>query len=228
MAIHVPGIRVIGADPYTTRRILLWSAETQRLHSTAETANREASYRNIVVREQEKADSGDRAAFLAGLGVALSFTVLTDQTDETFQRISELVNKTNQFNTTGVRWSNPDFADFFDTGGVIYAFSVIDKFSEYGLVGAIFMQAGVVRQFTMSCRVLGMDVEIAALRHVADLQFQAGLQVMVAGVVETELNTPCRDVYTRCGFEAAQPPGVFALRNTAPRVEAPHVAIVMV
>ena len=52
---NIPGIRVIGSDPFVTRRILLWSAEMQRLQLGAEAAQREASYRNIVARETEKA-----------------------------------------------------------------------------------------------------------------------------------------------------------------------------
>lgn len=223
---NIPGIRVIGADPYQTRRILLWSAETQRPSSNAETAGREQSYRNIVARESEKQQSGSREDFLAGLGVHIDFTLVANVHSEIFQRVSELINKTNQFNTTGLRWSGADFAAFFDQGGQIYAFSVRDKFSEYGVVGAILVNAGVVRQFTMSCRVLGMDVEIGALRHLADQLFAAGLPLLVGAVVDTELNTPCRDVFQRCGFVAAGQPGVYTLVAAAPRVATPHITIV--
>lgn len=225
VARNIPGIRVIGNDPYQTRRILLWAPETQRSHMSAEALQRENSYKDIIEREKEKSGSGSREAFLAGLDVRLSFHLLQNQEDPAFQRINELINKTNQFNTTGVRWSGADFAQFFGNGGVIHAFSVRDKFSDYGLVGAILLQGGVIRQFTMSCRVLGMDVELAALGHVAGAQFAEGAQLIVGALVETELNTPCRDVFTRAGFAAPGQPGVFVLRRADAGAQTPHILV---
>lgn len=221
---NVPGIRVIGADPFCTRRILLWSAETQRSQVGAEAGNREKSYKDIVVRESEKS-SKSREEFLAGLDLRLKFDTLSSQEDEAFQRVSELINKTNQFNTTGVRWSGQDFAQFFRDGGEIYSFSVRDRFSDYGQVGAIIHSNGVLRQFTMSCRVLGMDVEVAAVNHVAERLFAADVELLVGAVVETELNTPSRDVFARSGFAQTTQPGVYALGRAAPRPSAPHVRI---
>lgn len=222
---NIPGIRVIGSDPFVTRRILLWSAETQRVQLGAEAAQREASYRNIVARESEKA-SISRADFLAGLDVRMQFETIADNAHPGYARASELINKTNQFNTTGVRWSAADFAAFFGNGGVIHSFSVQDKFSDYGQVGAVLVQHGVIRQYTMSCRVLGMDVELAALHHVADVVFAAGAELLVGAVVETELNTPCRDVYDRAGFEPVPGrPGLYVLRPSMARTAVTHVRI---
>ncbi|TFW18567.1 HAD-IIIC family phosphatase [Duganella callida] len=225
VAANVPGIRVIGADPYLTRRQLLWSAETQRNYSNEETAKREESYRNIIQRDKAKAGSGSREEFLTGLDIKVQFKVMHSQHDEGFQRVSELVNKTNQFNTTGIRWSSGDFVNFFDKGGRVYAFAVQDKFSDYGTVGALLVAEGIIRQFVMSCRVLGMDVEIAALHHVADLLFAEEVQAVVGPLVETELNTPCRDVYPRAGFSESPQRGLYWLRKKAPRVRAAHVTI---
>lgn len=222
---NIPGIRVIGSDPFVTRRILLWSAETQRLQLGAEAAQREASYRNIVARETEKA-THSRADFLAGLDVRMQFDTIADNAHPGFARASELINKTNQFNTTGVRWSAADFAAFFRDGGTIHSFSVQDRFSDYGQVGAVLVQHGVIRQYTMSCRVLGMDVELAALHHVADLQFAAGAELLLGAIVETELNTPCRDVYQRAGFvPVPDRPGLWVLRRDMARTPVAHVRI---
>ena len=221
---NVPGIRVIGADPFVTRRVLLWSAETQRSRLGAEVRQREQSYQGVVGREREKSGSS-RADFLAGLGVQMEFHTIVDTADPDFTRVNELVNKTNQFNTSGVRWSTAEFAAFFADGGQVHSFSVRDKFSDYGQVGAIVLLGGVIRQFVMSCRVLGMDAEIAALEHVAGLLFEAGAEVLVGALVETELNTPCRDVYRRAGFAPIQQPGVYVLGRGAARVGAPHVQV---
>ncbi|MDT8871381.1 hypothetical protein RAA17_10620 [Komagataeibacter rhaeticus] len=48
----LPDIRVIGSNPYLVRRILLWSAETQVLHLTDESARREVMVKGQIAREQ--------------------------------------------------------------------------------------------------------------------------------------------------------------------------------
>jgi FkbH-like protein len=221
---NIPGIRVIGADPFVTRRVLLWAPETQRSRIGAEVRQREQSYQTMAVREREKAGS-DRASFLANLGVRMAFHTIRDSADPGFTRVHELVNKTNQFNTSGVRWSVADFHAFFAEGGEIHSFTVQDKFSDYGQVGALLQAGGVIRQFVMSCRVLGMDVELAALAHVTGKLFAAGAEVVVGALVETELNTPCRDVYPRAGFSATSRAGVYLLTRGTAGNGAPHVSI---
>ncbi|NGZ83106.1 HAD-IIIC family phosphatase [Duganella aceris] len=223
---NIPGIRVIGADPFVTRRILLWSAETQRITLGAEAQQREQSYKGLIAREQQKSAGGGRAEFLAGLDVQLTMEVIHDSAADGFTRVNELVNKTNQFNTSGVRWTAAEFGAFFAAGGSVHSFSVRDKFSDYGQVGALLLQGGVIRQFVMSCRVLGMDVEIAALDHVVGELFRDGAEIVVGALVETELNTPCRDVYARAGFASTAQPGVFALLRGAARPGAAHVRII--
>jgi len=93
-------------------------------------------------------------------------------------------------------------------------------------VGAVLVQHGVIKQYTMSCRVLGMDVELAALHHVADQQFAAGAELLLGAIVETELNTPCRDVYQRAGFAPVPDrPGLWVLRRDMARTPIAHVRI---
>ena len=53
----------------------------------------------------------------------------------------------------------------------------------------------------MSCRVVGMDVEIAVLAELLKLQAENGGGPSIAVLRETELNLVCRDLYERCGFE---------------------------
>jgi FkbH-like protein len=221
---NVPGIRVIGADPFVTRRVLLWAPETQRCRLGAEVQQRDQSYRAIIMRDTERLGNS-RADFLAALGVRLAFETIRDCDSPSFSRAQELVNKTNQFNTTGVRWSTADFNAFFAAGGEIHSFTVQDKFSDYGQVGALLHIGGVIRQFVMSCRVLGMDVELAALDHVAGRLFATGAEMVLGALVETELNTPCRDVYLRAGFQASTQAGVYVLVRNMPRVGAPHATV---
>ncbi len=218
----MPDIRVLGANPYVVRRILLWSAETQVTRLTNESLTRESMIRQQQKREQEKA-SLSRDEFLAGLHCRVAMGVVTSPESERYGRALELINKTNQFNTTGKRWTSTEMVSHFQDGGKIYVFSVEDKFTKYGLVGAILYRNGAFIQFAMSCRVLGLEIETSVLSSVMDAE---SLREFSAEVVHTDANIVCRDIYERCGFErVASEPGRFVSRAPHRVARARHLAI---
>jgi FkbH-like protein len=140
-----------------------------------------------------------RADFLASLELEVEVFEVTERADPRFERLVELINKTNQFNTTGHR-RRPD--EFF--GGPqparLFGFRARDRFSDYGVVGAVVVRGGCIEQFVMSCRVIGLDVENAVVAHLTGELRAAGVPEVSATLVETEANFPCRDLYERCGF----------------------------
>lgn len=198
-----PEMRVIGSNPFLTRRILLWSAETRVTRLTNESKNRENMIRNQFQRNTAQ-KSLPREQFLAGLGCKLWIRQIVGSDQPEYTRCLELVNKTNQFNTTGERWRADEFARFVnEKQGKVYAFTVGDKFVNYGLVGVLITADDCIRQFVMSCRVLGMEVEVAVIREIVDMMRATFKnQTITARLLETKENTPCRQVYTKAGFAA--------------------------
>jgi FkbH-like protein len=214
---------VIGANPYLTRRILLWSAETQVTSLTDESIKREDMVRSQIVREQER-KTLSREEFLASLGCQIEFILISGSDQKEFSRVVELVNKTNQFNTTGRRWTAAEISSLIADGGDVTAFRVRDRFTEYGLVGVLFSRNREILQFVMSCRVLGMDVELAAVNYVVTLiRAKYGGGAVTASLVETKDNSPCRDVYVRAGFDAVPGEGTFVLSPSALPVQPAHI-----
>ncbi|GCD75489.1 phosphatase IIIC [Acetobacter pasteurianus NBRC 3299] len=201
-----PEIRAIGGNPYLTRRILLWSAETQIACLTKESERREKMIRGQIKRE-EKRVSMDRSGFLASLNCKITFTPITSAHQLEFGRVLELTNKTNQFNTTGKRWSFEEVADFLKNGGQLLSFQVKDKFTDYGLVGLLYIKDSEIIQYIMSCRVLGMEIEEFVISEVVEMlrSKQSSNIDITAILIETPDNTPCRDVYLRAGFEELLP-----------------------
>lgn len=196
----LPDIRVIGANPYLTRRILLWAPETQLAFLTKETIKREGMIRNQIVREGTRSTM-TRDQFLATLQCSVTFIPITSVNQAEFGRALELTNKTNQFNTTAKRWTHNEIVQFLAGGGEILAFSVADKFSEYGLVGVLFIEGTTIRQYVMSCRVLGMEVEEFVVARAVDMLWaKAGQLAVTAPLKETPDNTACREVYAKSGF----------------------------
>jgi FkbH-like protein len=200
----IPEIRVIGANPYLTRRILLWAPETQIATLTEESTRREDMIRSQIIREGERAVLS-RDAFLQSLQCRVAFLTVSHADQPEFSRVVELVNKTNQFNTTGKRWSQAEILAFIAGGGLVTAFRVADRFTDYGLVGVLFCKDLVITQFVMSCRVMGMDVEVFAASFAVNmLRADQGLAEISAVTLETKDNSPCRDIYMRAGFAAAE------------------------
>ncbi|MGD9805867.1 MAG: HAD-IIIC family phosphatase [Hyphomicrobiaceae bacterium] len=195
-----PGIRTIGPNPYVWRRILLWAAEMQVTTVTAEAALRGKSIQAKIVREKTK-QAMSREDYLNSLNITVDMFAITNAADLRFQRVFELINKANQFNTNGKRWTLQECTAALMRGIVFYAFSVRDRFAEYGLVGVLVVNGPSIDQFVMSCRVVGMDVEIAVVSNLANVLFRTLKRPISATVRETDKNLICRDVYQRCGFD---------------------------
>lgn len=194
-----PGVRVLGPNPYVWRRILLWSSETQVASITAESAARTDMVRAQIERETQRKHMS-RDEFLASLSLELKLFELNGVEHASFPRALELLNKTNQFNTSGKRWTKQECIAAFADGTRFYAFEVKDKFTAYGIVGVLVVREASILQFVMSCRVAGLDVEIAAMAKILRILNKDRHAAVSATLVETELNLLCRDFYQRCGF----------------------------
>jgi FkbH-like protein len=195
-----PDMRVLGKYPYYLRRILLWAPEAQVASITAESSRRTEMIQAQIEREtQRKALS--REEFLLTLGVQVQVLEIADPSHPRFARAFELVNKTNQFNTTGRRWKQEECVSGFRDGMKFYAFEVSDKFTEYGLVAVMIVQDTAIEQMVMSCRVVGLGVEETALAVVTAKirEMHPGAEI-TARFVETEANLLCRSTYPDAGF----------------------------
>jgi FkbH-like protein len=195
----LPGIRVIGANIQVVRRILLWAPETQISARTTATLQREETLRRRI-DFQHDASIMSRREFLNSLSSTIKVEVLNGMESRSFTRVFELVNKTNQFNTTGKRWMLEDYRQHFAKGGQIFALSVADKFANYGTVGVAFRLKNVISQFVLSCRVLGMGIEIAAVSKFVAIMRDDEARDIYASMIETGMNVACRDVFAKSGF----------------------------
>jgi FkbH-like protein len=225
MRLAYPDIRTLGADPFVVRRVLLWAPETQLARRTRETARRESMMRRQVEREEARA-AVPREEFLASLALSVELAFFASASHPSFSRAFELVNKTNQFNTNGGRWSHESMLAFFEAGGAFATFTVRDRFADYGLVGVVIFRGAQIVQLVMSCRVIGLDVEVAALeRVVREMRARTPGEPLAASIVETSSNTPCRDVFLRAGFTPLAG-GAFELPLSREPVPALHVGVV--
>jgi FkbH-like protein len=194
-----PELRVVHSDLYSLRRILLWAPETQVAQITKESSKRTEMIAAQINREAERSRMSHEE-FLESLGVQVSFFKIADLTDANLPRAMELVNKSNQFNTTGKRWTYQEWANALAGGMQVFAFEVEDRFTSYGLVAVALVQGDMVAQFAMSCRVVGMGIEETALSTINHRLNETGTTSVRAQYIATEANYLCKDILERIGF----------------------------
>jgi FkbH-like protein len=195
-----PEMRVLGQNPYFLRRILLWAPEMQVASISDESRRRTEMMQAQFAREEQR-QVVSRAEFLAAAAPKVKMTRIAEIAHPRFDRVLELLNKTNQFNTTGRRWRIEECNELLRGGGTIWAFEVSDSFTNYGLVGAVFVRDRIIEQWVMSCRVLGYQVEEAVMAHIVGSLADGGSDEVKGRLVETDANFPCRDLFAKCGFE---------------------------
>jgi FkbH-like protein len=198
-----PEIRTLCGNPYLWRRNLLWSPETQVPAVTAESPARAEIVQAQIERESQR-QRMTRGEFLASLQVRAALTEFRTSDHPHFARAVELINRTSQFNTTGRRWNAQEFAALFAAGGRVYTLDVTDRYTAYRVVGVLVVRGEEIVQFVMSCRVIGMDVELAAVSGVLSAMAARGHKRAVTSLVETPANLPCRDLWSHCGFVAGR------------------------
>ena len=111
-------------------------------------------------------------------------------------RISQLTQKTNQFNLTTKRYTDQDIEKFMNTGKV-FAFSVSDRFGELGIVGVVIVLDALIDTFLLSCRAFGRGIENTMLNEVLGNISQYPITAIYT---KTSKNTMVRNFYSDNGF----------------------------
>jgi FkbH-like protein len=127
---------------------------------------------------------------------------------QTLARVSQLTQKTNQFNLTTRRYTEQQIAVMAATPNWrVWSLRVRDRYADNGLVGvAIARIDGEVCEidsFLMSCRVIGRTLETALLAHLAADARERGAKVLQGWLLPTKKNAPAREFYREHGFEPA-------------------------
>lgn len=124
----------------------------------------------------------------------------------TVARISQLTQKTNQFNLTTRRYSEQQLLEMAEQPGhQILSIHLRDRFGDHGLVGvAVTRDQGEtceIDTFLLSCRVIGRTVETAFLSHIAQSAAARQRRFLTGWFLPTKKNAPAREFYQQHGFE---------------------------
>ena len=193
-----PGVEVL---PETTISTLL---DHPRLKGapTAEARRRRSMYKQAQVREADQVTfDGDYTEFLRNCSIVLK---IFDVEASVADRISELVQRTNQLNFSGRKYSRNDFqAVLIDKSVRKTALSCRDKYGDYGVIGAcIWSSDGStvhVHDLMISCRVQGRFIEQALFHELAQLA-TVGQERITLNFKKTDRNGLAQAVLEKIGF----------------------------
>lgn len=122
------------------------------------------------------------------------------------ERISQLTNKTNQFNLTTRRYTLAEMRSFAGDPAYLGLYCRLsDRFGDNGLISVVLgrQQQNALHMdlWLMSCRVLKRDVELAMLDAVAERAVAAGMRKIFGYYLPTKKNGMVAEFYPSLGFE---------------------------
>ena len=169
---------------------------------TSEDAERTSQYRSDAQRQALEASVTDMAAYLESLQME---AVISEFTPVDVPRLSQLINKSNQFNLTTRRRSEAEvIAVMNDREFVSYSMRLKDRFGDHGLISVVIgKKSGETMQldtWLMSCRVLKRQVEEEVLNEIARLARARDCSRLEGVFLPTPKNEMVRDFYSRMGF----------------------------
>jgi amino acid adenylation domain-containing protein/FkbH-like protein len=174
------------------------------LKVTAEDTRRADMYRESQQREELRVQTGSLAEFLAGLKLQIRIAAMTG---DQLARVSQLAQRTNQFNLTTIRRSEAEIQQAAASASVLTV-SVVDRFGDYGLVGVMVCEpkgeALEVETFLLSCRVLGRGVEHEMLAHLGHLAGEQKKRWVNVHFHPSAKNKPAQDFLQSVGAEFRQ------------------------
>ncbi len=196
---EIPGIRTLGLSHYDWRRIVLLAPEMQIQRITDESKRRTNLIRAKIAREEESSERG-KSEWLSSLEIKVNFRHISSTSDVFFNRSFELLNKTNQFNTTGERHSLDEVGKIFSANGYIISMEVTDRHADNGIVGVALLQKNKILQVVLSCRVFGLGVEEAFLSNLV-AKLRENSEDIFSCEKQTPKNLVSRDFFVRNGFK---------------------------
>jgi FkbH-like protein len=138
---------------------------------------------------------------------SLDMTIIFQPFDATGRaRIVQLINKSNQYNLTTRRYTDPEVAAAQDDPDVFtLQVRLTDTFSDNGMISVVICRPGAagvwdVDTWLMSCRVLGRMVEYMVLREILEHARAAGIRTLAGVYKPTDRNKLVIDHYSKLGF----------------------------
>ena len=160
---------------------------------TQEDKNRLIQYKSEQKRAKvfKKVSSIDE--FIKSLNIKIDYWI---NNKSQLKRITQLINKTNQFNLTTRRYTESEVEKMMENDKV-FSFQVEDKFGDMGIVSVVIVKDNQIDTFLMSCRVLGRKIEDKIMQIVLN-NVELPLKALY---IKSAKNAQVENLYEKLGFK---------------------------
>lgn len=177
----------------------------EKLAVTEEDKNKTAQYAANAKRSQLKQETADISSFLKQLQVRVEVM----DAAANLERFHQLVNKTNQFNLTTIRYTREELIGYLGrTDKLIKLYRVTDKFGDNGIAGALIVdlskEVPAIEEFVLSCRIMGRLIEHAIVDKLEQELMVRGFEKLQSRYVKTAKNEPVRMLFEELGYSVLE------------------------
>ena len=192
-------------DPAHYVRCLADAGYFEAVAFTADDRSRAEQYSANAEREAMLGSAESMDEFLRGLNMTAVYGPFT-AVDHA--RVVQLINKTNQFNTTTRRYAGEEVARIMDDpDSLTLQFRLLDRVGDNGLVSTMILRPTPadddvleIENWVMSCRVFGRELEFEAMNVAVEAARERGVRAFVADYIPTPKNDVISKLYPSLGF----------------------------
>jgi FkbH-like protein len=193
-------------EPALFARTLAAGGYFEAVTFATEDLGRAGFYQDNAKRAMLQKQVGGVDAYLASLDMTITFQPF-DPTGRA--RIVQLINKSNQYNLTTRRYTDPEVAAA-ESDPAVFTLQVrlADIFGDNGMISVVICRpcagdAWEIDTWLMSCRVLGRKVENMVLQELLRHARAAGIERLLGTYKPTARNQLVSDHYAKLGFSPA-------------------------
>lgn len=199
---------LVDADPADSIALLSDSRLFEPMRITAEDRQRTDMYRQDASRRAHLSKMTDMDAYLGSLEMK---AVVSPFKPVDIPRITQLINKSNQFNLTTRRRTEAEVRGVMEDP-LCHAFTVrlLDMFGDHGLISVVVCKENAgedaleVDTWLMSCRVLNRQVEDEVINEIVRIGDTRGLKKIIGRYYPTKKNGMVSKIYEHVGFQTEQ------------------------
>lgn len=160
----------------------------------------------MYAEQRKRVSLSSASTDITGYLKALNMTITIEKaTSFNIPRISQLTQKTNQFNLTTRRYMEEEIRKFAESKDhLVFSIQVEDKFGDNGITGAAIIRerqhVWEVDTFLLSCRIIGRRIEESMLIYILKEAKKSDARSLVGHFIPTKKNVPAVDFYKDNGF----------------------------
>jgi FkbH-like protein len=178
------------------------------LSSASQDLNKTAQYKEQIIREKVKSNFVSIEDYIASLEIKLN---IHKNNQNEIARISQLTQKTNQFNLCTCRYTEVEIEEFMSSNNhFVFSSDVTDKFGDSGLTIVCIVITDIVNSYAfidsllMSCRVIGRNIEYVFIDQVIKYLESMGVKTVNSKYIKTTKNSQVSNFYDKLGFSILQ------------------------